>query len=201
MKLKPGRLLFFSNACMSKLHSIRRRHMSHSFSITSVKGMEQYLDKNISILREKVHKFAKEGKAFDLKKLLHYYTIDILGELAFSRSFGVQVSDDESRVPPVIPHTLLGSAMGAWPSMTSTLKQWLPKVPNRGLQDLFAGRAKCAGVAAECVQRRLREVQQDEEKGKVQRKDILTNLILARHPDTGEEIARPDLEAEAFGMM
>ncbi|KZL68515.1 benzoate 4-monooxygenase cytochrome [Colletotrichum incanum] len=184
-----------------ELHSVRRRHMSHSFSPTSVKGMEQYLDENIKTLRDKIHKFAKKGEAFDLKKMLHYYTIDVLGELAFSRSFGVQVSDDESRVLPVIPHTLLGSALGAWPAMTKTLKLWLPKLPNQNLQALFAGRAKCAAVAAECVQKRLREVEQDEEKGKVQRKDILTNLILARHPDTGEKIARTDLEAEAFGMM
>lgn len=175
--------------------------MSHSFSIASVKGMEEYLDENIKILREKIAKLAEEGKAFDLKKLLHYYTIDILGELAFSQSFGVQLSDDESRVPPVIPHTLLGSALGAWPAMTQTLKRWLPRLPHEGLQALFRGRARCAGLAAECVQRRLREVNQDEQKGKVQRKDILTNLIVARYPETGERIAKVDLEAEAFGMM
>ncbi|KAK0377918.1 isotrichodermin C-15 hydroxylase [Colletotrichum limetticola] len=185
----------------TELHSIRRRHMSHSFSITSVKGMEQYLDQNIKILRDKITRFAKTGEAFDLKKLLHFYTIDVLGELAFSRSFGVQASGDESRVPPVIPHTLLGSTLGAWPAMTQTLKQWLPRIPSAGLQNLFAGRAKCAGLAAECVHRRVAEVEEDENKGKVQRKDILTSLILARHPDTGEKIARVDLEAEAFGMI
>ncbi|KAJ3939950.1 uncharacterized protein N0V96_009943 [Colletotrichum fioriniae] len=172
-----------------------------STEVRNVKGMEEYLDQNIKILRDKISQFAKTGEAFDLKKLLHFYTIDVLGELAFSRSFGVQVSGDESRVPPVIPHTLLGSTLGAWPAMTQTLKQWLPKVPNTGLQSLFAGRTKCAGLAAECVQRRLTEVEEDENKGKVQRKDILTSLILARHPDTGEKIARVDLEAEAFGMM
>ncbi|GJD03524.1 isotrichodermin C-15 hydroxylase [Colletotrichum higginsianum] len=184
-----------------ELHSIRRRHMSHSFSMTSVKGMEQYLDENITLLREKIARLSKEGRPFDLKRLLHFYTIDVLGELAFSRSFGVQLSGDESRVPPVIPHTLLGSTLGSWPAMTQTLKQWLPRVPLEGLQALFRGRAKCAGMAAECVRRRLEEVEQDEQKGKIQRKDILTNLILARHPETGEKIASKDLEAEAFGMI
>ncbi|KAM0414643.1 hypothetical protein ACHAPT_013514 [Fusarium lateritium] len=182
------------------LHSIRRRHMSHSFSISSVKGMEQYLDGNIIILRNKIAGFAKEEKCFDLKKLLHYYIIDVLGELAFSRSFGVQASDDESLVPRVVPHTLLGSVTGAWPAMTQTLKAWLPLIPHKGLQDLFKGRAECVQLASKCVERRLGEVEQGEKDG-AERKDILTNLILAKHPDTGERIAKLDLEAEAFGFI
>ncbi|KAM5343984.1 hypothetical protein ACJ41O_012521 [Fusarium nematophilum] len=179
------------------LHSIRRRHMSHSFSSTSVKAMEQYLDVNIKILCNKIAGFAREEKPFDLKKLIHYYIIDVLGELAFSRSFGVQVSDDESLVPRVVPHTLLASATGAWPAMTATLKAWLPRIPSKWLQDLFRGRAECVKLATECVERRLDAV---ENKG-IERKDILTNLILAKHPDTGERIAKVDLEAEAFGFI
>lgn len=181
-----------------QIHSIRRRHMSHSFSISSVKEMEHYLDANIKLLRDKISGFAKDGRAFDLKKLLHYYTIDILGELAFSRSFSLQVSDDESLVPRVVPHTLLGSVTGAWPSMTQMLKKWLPLVPHSGLQDLFKGRAECAQLASECVERRLSQVK---EGGANERTDILTRLILAEHPDTGERIDRIDLEAEAFGFM
>lgn len=173
--------------------------MSHSFSLTSVKGMEQYLDANIRILRNKIAGYAKEEKIFDLKKLLRHYTIDVLGELAFGRSFGVQVSDDVL-VPRVVPHTLLGSVTGAWPAMTHTLRKWLPLIPHRGLQDLFKGRAECVQLASECVERRLDEVRKGEKDG-AQRKDILTSLILAKHPDTGEHIAKIDLEAEAFGFM
>ncbi|SPO04691.1 probable cytochrome P450 CYP3/CYP5/CYP6/CYP9 subfamilies [Cephalotrichum gorgonifer] len=180
------------------LHSIRRRHMSHSFSITSVKGMEQYLDANIRILRSIISNHARSGQIFDLKKLLHHYTIDVLGELAFSRTFGVQTSDD-ALVPRVVPHTLLGSVTGAWPAMTQTLRGWLPVIPHSGLQDLFKGRAECVKLASECVERRLKEVK--EEKAEERRKDILTSLILAKHPDTGENIAKIDLEAEAFGFI
>ncbi|KAF4873150.1 Cytochrome P450 monooxygenase gsfF [Colletotrichum siamense] len=185
-----------------ELHSIRRRHMSNSFSLSSVKGMEHYLDDNVKILRDKITHFARDGEAFDLKKLLQYYTIDVLGELAFSRSFGAQVSDEsEALVPPVVPHTLLGSTTGSWPAMTQTLKRWLPAIPHSGLRWLFEGRAKCARLAAECVERRLGEVDRDAEKGSMRRTDLLTNLILAKHPDTGERLAKSDLEAEAFGFI
>ncbi|KAE9579215.1 Cytochrome P450 monooxygenase gsfF [Colletotrichum fructicola] len=185
-----------------ELHSIRRRHMSNSFSLSSVKCMEHYLDDNVKILRDKITKFARDGEAFDLKKLLQYYTIDVLGELAFSRSFGAQISDEsEALVPPVVPHTLLGSTTGSWPAMMQTLKKWLPAVPHSGLRWLFEGRAKCARLAAECVERRLGEVDRDAEKGSMRRTDLLTNLILAKHPDTGERLAKSDLEAEAFGFI
>ncbi|KAH6974336.1 putative benzoate 4-monooxygenase cytochrome P450 [Ilyonectria sp. MPI-CAGE-AT-0026] len=182
------------------MHSIRRRHMSHSFSMSYIKGIEQYLDDNIKILRQKISGFAKRNEVFDLKKVLQYYVIDVLGELAFSQSFGIQVSDDESRIPPVVEHSLLGAVTGAWPAMTKTLRAWLPVVPHAGLQALFKGRADCAKLAAECVQRRVKDLEGVND-AKGQRKDILTNLILATHPDTGDRLAQSDLEAEAFGFI
>lgn len=174
--------------------------MLHSFSISSVKGMEPYMDRNIEILRNKIADLAKEDRTFDLKKLLQFYVTDVLGELAFSRSFGAQASGDESRIPPVVPHTLLGSMIGAWPLMTSTLKKWLQVVPTSTFRALFEGRAKCARLAAECIRQRLDELERVTEE-KDQRTDILTNMIMARDPETGERLSRPELEAEAFGMM
>jgi cytochrome P450 len=174
--------------------------MSHSLSISYVKEMEQYLDLNIDILREKVGGFCSRDEAFDLKKVLHYYTIDVLGELAFGQSFGIQNADDESLIPPVMEHSLLAAATGAWPAMTRTLKKWLPKVPINKLQSLFRGRAACAELASQCVKRRIQALQ-DAKEGEEQRRDILTNLILAKHPDTGERLTQADLETEAFGFM
>jgi hypothetical protein len=178
--------------------------MSHNFSNSYVKDMEQYLDLNIQILKEKIGTYSSKNEAFDLKKVLHYYTIDVLGELAFSQTFGVQISDDESLVPPVKEHSLLAAATGAWPLMTYTLKKWLPKIPLQALQELFNGRAACASLASQCVQRRMNALQDIKDNSLVEsvhRKDILTNLILAKHPDTGERLTQKDLETEAFGFM
>lgn len=186
------------------LHSIRRRHMSHSFSIGYVKEMEQYMDTNIALLKERLTEYAVTGQVLDLKQVLHYYVIDVLGELAFSQSFGVQLANDESLVPPVKEHSLLAAVTGSWPVMTSRLKKWLPIIPYKPLQDLFRGRKACADLASECVQRRLRDLahlKDDESAIRSQRKDILTSLILARHPDTGERLTEIDLETEAFGFI
>ncbi|KAJ5387707.1 hypothetical protein N7509_010248 [Penicillium cosmopolitanum] len=184
-------------------HSIRRRHMSHSFSMGYVKEMEQYLDSNIRILRDKISHHALNDEPFDLKKILHYYTIDVLGELAFSQTFGIQESDDESRIPPVIEHSLLAAVTGAWPAMTMTLKKWLPVIPHRGLQALFKGRKACADLASRCVNIRLSTLRSKDGTPNdfPERKDILTNLINSKHPDTGESLTQIDLETEAFGFI
>ncbi|KAJ5287477.1 hypothetical protein N7478_003163 [Penicillium angulare] len=184
------------------LHSIRRRHMSHSFSTGYMKEMEQYLDANIKILRQKISGYASTKDAFDLKRVLQFYVIDVLGELAFSQTFEVQTSDDETRVPPVVEHSLLAAVTGAWPMMTERLKRWLPLIPHKGLQALFKGRQACADLASRCVALQLNAVRS---KGSTndtpKRKDILTNLILAKHPDTGESLTQTDLETEAFGFI
>ncbi|CAN9350478.1 unnamed protein product [Alternaria alternata] len=186
-------------------HSVRRRHMSYSFSASSVKKMEDLLDENVKILKQKLCRYAESGEAVDLKRLFKLYTIDILGELAFGRSFAVQETDDESRVPPVVEHSLLAAVTGAWPAMTFRLKRWLPKVPSQTLRRLFEGRAAVAKLAATCVQERLTALRNakdlDDDAAAPERKDLLTSLILAKDPDTGERLSQIDLEAEAFGFI
>lgn len=176
--------------------------MSHSFSMGYIKEMEQYLDANIKILRQKIAAYASKNEIFDLKKALHFYVIDVLGELAFSQTFEVQASGDETRVPPVVEHSLLAAVTGAWPMMTVRLKKWLPFIPHKGLQALFRGREACADLASRCVALRLKAIRSKGEPNEMpERKDILTNLIMAEHPDTNESLTQTDLETEAFGFM
>jgi hypothetical protein len=165
--------------------------------------MEVHLDAKVRIPREKILSYAEKQELFDLKKSLQYYVIDTLGELAFSQTFGIQATDDETRVPPVIEHSLLAAITGAWPLMTAKLKKWLPLAPHKGLQALFEGRKACADLASRCVQNRLDAINTNGggNKDGSERKDILTNLILAQHPDTGKNLTQVDLETEAFGFM
>jgi cytochrome P450 len=88
--------------------------------------------------------------------------------------------------------------------MTRTLKRWLPVLPSSSLRKLFEGRQACANLASKCVKKRLAvlaDIKGDDAAIKKQRKDILTSLILAKHPDTGERLTKTDLETEAFGFM
>ena len=189
---------------VTQAHSLRRRYMSNCFSMTYIKQLEQYLDLNMGLLRRKIQGYCDTHEVFDLKQVIHFYVIDVLGELAFGQSFGVQLAHDESLAPPVVEHSLLAAVTGAWPAMTSKLKRWLPLVPYKPLQGLFQGRARVARIASECVKRRLEEAAKVEEAGTkeiISRKDILTDLILARNPDTGARLTQADLETEAFGYI
>ena len=158
---------------------------------------------HIETLVGKISGFAKTGEVFDLEKLVQYYVVDILGELAFSQPFGLQSTDDESLVPPVKEHTLLGSITGAWPLMTAALKRWMPLVPVPGIQNLFRGRRAVAALASQRVRRKMEtmKVSNGDVREDIDRKDLLTNLILSKHPDTGESMTRTELETEAFGFM
>ena len=59
-------------------------------------------------------------------------------------------------------------------------------------------------LASQMYARRMDALQDIKEEGDVavgQRKNILTNLILVKHPDTGERLTQADLGTEAFGFM
>lgn len=186
-------------------HSMRRRSMSHSFSLTYIKHLEQYLDLNLGLLTNKIQHYCDHNEAFDLKRSIHFYVIDVLGELAFGQSFGIQRADDDSLAPPVVQHTLLAAVTGAWPAMTARLKRWLPYLPYAPLQNLIKGRTRVVHMARESVARRRQEIDRLEKAGVKEdgfgRKDMLTDLILARNPDTGLKLSQSELETEAFGMM
>lgn len=65
---------------MTGAFNSKTAHVSQ-LSISYVKNMEQYMDLNLDILREKVAEYCSRNEGLDLKKFLHYYTIDVLGEL------------------------------------------------------------------------------------------------------------------------
>ena len=123
--------------------------MSHSCSMAHIKQLEHYLDLNIKVLVDKISIPGAQGDAFDLKKLIQNYAIDVLGELAFTKSFKLQETGDESGALPVAAHSLLKTANGAWPSVIKTLKKWLCVVSLDSLQRLFEGRQKVIQMAAD----------------------------------------------------
>jgi hypothetical protein len=156
--------------------------------------MEQYLDQNVGILRRKLGEYCHRGEVVDIKRVIDFYVIGVLGELTFGKSFDWQETEDESSVPSVKQHSLLAAVTVSWPRMT--------KVPSRSLQRLSEGRAVVVAMAPECVRKRMaasEDVRQCDGAVPSGRKDILTSLILAKYPDTGESLTYADLQMEAFG--
>ncbi|KIW99464.1 uncharacterized protein Z518_11203 [Rhinocladiella mackenziei CBS 650.93] len=137
---------------------------------------------------------ASTGGVFDLKELIAFFVLDVLGELAFSRSFDSQTQKCAEKLPPINDHIFFGCLLGMMPEMMPYLKAMAAWTPLPWLQRLTRSRAQLKNLTAECVARRLNE--------KVTgRKDLLTALISAVDPETGERLTELQINTEAFAMV
>ncbi|KAF5672746.1 cytochrome P450 monooxygenase [Fusarium denticulatum] len=172
----------------------RRRQMAHAFSLQSIKEMEHFVDSHIVKLRRNLDHFCDTKQDFDLKHMIAFYVFDVLGELAFSRSFNSQDERDLARLPPINDHVYLACLMGMTPDAVLWIKKVLPFIPIPWLRRLFKARAQLRDLAAACVQQRI-------EAGSSNRKDLLSSLLGAVDPETGSKLTRVDINTEAFGMI
>ncbi|KAF5227131.1 hypothetical protein FANTH_14857 [Fusarium anthophilum] len=176
------------------IHGMRRRQMAHAFSMQSIQGMEHFIDNHMLKLRRSLDLSADSGEIFDLKKLISFYILDVLGDLAFSRSFDSLTEQDLSKLPPINDHIFLACLMGMTPESVSVMQRLAPWVPIPWLQRLLKARLQVKKLTAECVSRRLNE--------KVtSRNDLLTSLIKAVDPETGERLTELEINTEAFAMI
>jgi hypothetical protein len=169
--------------------------MAHGFSFQWIKEMEPYIDDHLTKFMQNLSHYAKSGEVFDLKEFVSFFVLDVLGELAFSRSFNAQVEQSPEKLPPINDHIFLACLMGAMPEIMPYLKAIAQWAPLPWLQQLFKARAQLKELTADCVRRRLNE------KLDSGRKDLLTSLIKAVDPETGARLTELDINTEAFAMV
>lgn len=168
--------------------------MAHGFSLQSVKDMESYIDGHVTKLLDNLAQRAKGEEVFDFKELIAFYVLDVLGELAFSRSFHAQTEQVPEKLPPINDHIYLACLMGMMPEVLPYLKMVAAWTPLPWLQRLFTARAKLKALTAQCVKRRL-------DKKISGRKDLLSFLINAVDPVTDARLTELDINTEAFAMV
>ncbi|KAG4286424.1 hypothetical protein FPRO06_07684 [Fusarium proliferatum] len=177
-----------------EIHAIRRRQMAHAFSMQSIKEMEYFVDSHILKLRRNLDHFCDSNQDVDLKNMIAFYVFDVLGELAFSRSFNSQDERNLARLPRINDHIYLACLMGMTPDALPWIKKVLPFIPIPWLQRLFNARAQLRNLTAACVRQRI-------EAGSSDRKDLLSSLLVAVDPETGFKLTELDINTEAFGMI
>lgn len=156
--------------------------------------MEPLIDRHIQVFRRNLDHWAESGDFFDLKRLISFYVLDVLGELAFSRSFNSQVEQNVDKLPPINDHVYLSCMLGQLPELLPYLKKIAEHSPIPWFQRLFAARKRLVDLTADCVRTRLSTTDHD-------RKDLLTCLINAVDPETGARLTELDINTEAFAMM
>jgi hypothetical protein len=103
--------------------------------------MEPYIDGCLSQLIDALDRYAAKGEIVDLKCWIRLYIFDVLGELAFSQSFGALKTGDESVIPPVTEHVRLATVAGQIPEHTTQLIKLMSYAPIPWIKGLYRGRA------------------------------------------------------------
>lgn len=160
-------------------------------------GMEAVFDRHAINLRTKLEKYADTGEVFDLKTVFAFYAHDVLGELAFSTQFNSQTQDDPAQLPPINDHIFLATLYGSLPSLLPYSMRWSRHLPIRWLQGLLRSRLKIRSTVSACVAKEMSEQKDHPDKNK----NLLTQLIAAKDPETGVRLTEEDICSEAFGFL
>ncbi|KAF2020413.1 cytochrome P450 [Aaosphaeria arxii CBS 175.79] len=175
------------------IHSSRRRQLSHGFSQASIQKMESIIEIQIEILIKKLQRFAKTHEIFDLKEVISFYVLDILGEVAFGRPFEAQSADTVPEINAINDHLLLAGIIGSLPcqGLLKAAANWSP-VP--WMRRLIQSRAKLKQTCSDCVESK-RSMQGES------RLDMMQHLLSATDPKTGMKLNDDEIKSEAFAML
>ncbi|RKP09887.1 cytochrome P450 [Thamnocephalis sphaerospora] len=84
-------------------HRRQKRLMSPVFSVTAIATMEPLVRKvGIDRVVEHVNAHAKAGTVFNIVGLLHRMSLDVIGEVAFGKSFDTLLEDFDGEAPQII---------------------------------------------------------------------------------------------------
>ncbi|KAH7410748.1 cytochrome P450 [Cadophora sp. MPI-SDFR-AT-0126] len=179
-----------------EVHSARRKACSNGFSLQSVAAMEPFMDGCLWQLLHRLDQAAVHEEGIDLKEWIAFFVLDVLGELAFSGSFGILESGDATLMPPIREHVLLATTSGQLPWLIPYINKVVPYLPIPALQRMIRGRAGLRALAVTSVEKRVQS--------KSRRKDLLGRLLQELdqgYDSKGNELDIKDIQTEAFGFI
>ncbi|KAI1472600.1 putative cytochrome P450 [Daldinia caldariorum] len=175
------------------IHSLRRRQLSHGFSQASIWNMESLIDDQMKILIDKLKRLAEKQGVFDLKRLIAFYVFDILGDVAFGRSFNAQISEVAPEIPAINDHILLSCLLGTFP-FRSFFKRIIPMLPIPWLRHLMESRGKLKETCADCVRNKRQQPS-------TSRSYLMQHLVDAKDPETDAKLTDEEVNSEAWAML
>jgi cytochrome P450 len=175
------------------LHALRRRQMAHSFSTASMTRMDEISDRNVVNIRMKLDKYAKSREVFDLSTIFAFFGHDVNGELSYSTRYDSQKKDDPANLLPINEHILLSCLIGVIPSLKPVLVKYGLFLP--WVCDMLTGRKWLRDTAAANT---AREYQNQADSKNY---NLLTSLIKAKDPETGQILEEVDVATEAFAFL
>ena len=189
------------------MHAQKKKVANVPYSMAAMQQLSPFIDDTITLLMQKLKEIAEapaggRGRAtVDLGAWLHYFAFDVLGEVAFSRSFGFleQGKDVEDAIKTIDNSQTYNGIVGQVPELDHLLRRnplW------KYIPALSPGNALITRMALEELGRRKPFDKESEGKwrGGDGRQDLLASLIKG-HLKTPEKFGEGDVFAVAHGAI
>ncbi|KAK1749506.1 cytochrome P450 [Echria macrotheca] len=109
------------------VHATKKRVANVPYSMAAMQQLSPFIDDTIELLATKIgeHVSSSNQKVFDLGAYLHYFAFDVLGEVAFSRSFGFleQGRDVDSAIKTIDKSQTYNGIVGQVPELDFLLRR------------------------------------------------------------------------------
>lgn len=180
-------------------HGVKRRLLSHAFSEKALKDYEPMINKTVGTWLSQLEQEAKStGGAVDLGRWSEYLIFDILGEICFSKSFGLLESSDGRYITKLVPQATRSWYTLGYHPFTHLLRNVLfktrlgPYIGGQSYRDNGRFRDYCLSALKE---RRTAQT------GQTVDKDMFHHLLHGRDPETGKAYSTGDLACESVLLM
>ncbi|OKL56264.1 hypothetical protein UA08_08508 [Talaromyces atroroseus] len=206
LRFNPVHSVF--NATDKNMHRRKRRLVAQGFSEAALRASEgcilKHVDRFVDGLLSEDTVSTKDGNWVtpkDLSVHANYLALDIITDLVFGQSTDALVKPDNRQYRPMLVST--GYRMGMANQMPEAFRtgksgQWLD-LGTWTLSNMDNQRAQWAGLLRGWAMERI-----ETEKTRIQepeRRDMMSTIINATDPDTGEKLSTQEIVAEAFTLI
>ncbi|MCO5556529.1 hypothetical protein L7F22_010078 [Adiantum nelumboides] len=172
--------------------------MASAYAMSYLVKLEECVEPCVDLLVEQFERMVGEAEkskaSIDMAKWMHFFAMDAVGELAFGRGFEFLEKGSDP------DNFLLGvSNLSHWGSMAGFLTPLLSR-PARVVLKWLSGEpgGEVVGVATRA---RIDARYKAEAAGLVDRQDMLTKIIRAKHPSTGRQYDANDSLRTAISVV
>ncbi|KAJ5495457.1 Cytochrome P450E-classgroup I [Penicillium diatomitis] len=182
-----------------KVHAQRRRIVNGVYTMQSILQSEPYIDQCTDVLLQRLGEYADDETSIDLLEWARMYAYDVIGELYFSKMFGLMKAKGDHLGIMKSTDTLI-PAMAISAVMPSYLRSFfmLVGVLFSETRNALSALNDLATAAHSAVQGHVQNSSSDE--GIIRRVDIISKVFKI-HQDQGEKLdfQIDDVKLEAFG--
>jgi cytochrome P450 len=175
--------------------------VSHSFSSSSLSGFEPIIDDILALFFSKMDGFAQTRTPFDIYFWYELFTMDLMGELALGKSFGVLEAGKRARYGTLVEQSQrFANYSGLLPFGKWNVRalSWMP-IPS--IQKLYQARLEYIEYARQALQGRWDKYRQQKQPEGKPRTDIMQRFIEATDPETGGRMGFDELRAECSSLL